>query len=323
MRFALTKLPGISMPRASSIAAGAALILAISFTLPAASQTPVVKEFEVQTPRTFGYVIGDVFRQRVHLELYPPYRLEIESLPLRGRINRWLEIRSTVLERPGAQGASVYDIDLDYQIFNAPLKLQQLSTPARSLSVGGPDGPMELPIPEWTFSVAPIVSTQGYGNELPWAVRPARPPPPMPVAPHLWRAALAGALLAIVIIYLCWLRWGVPLMARANRPFARAYRDLRRLNRRALDESVYQLALRRLHGAFNETAGRALFADQLAAFHSSHPRFRGLEHAIDGLFAESRSVFFSSDSQAPADGSELRRLIGLCHECRERERRTP
>lgn len=310
------------MPRALSTAAGAALILTIGFTPPVAAQNAVVKEFEVQTPRAFGYVIGDVFHHRVHLELYPPYQLETESLPLRGRINRWLEMRSTVQEKFGAQGAKVYDVDLNYQIFNAPLELQHLSTPAHTLSAIGPDGRIELPIPAWNFSVAPIVSTQGYGDQVPWAVRPARPPPPTPVAPHVWRAGLAGAIFAMVILYLCWLRWGVALLARANRPFARAHRDLRRLNRRAFDESVYRLALRRLHGAFNETAGRALFCDQLAAFHASHPRFRGLEPAIDGLFAESRVVFFSSDPHAPAEGNDLKRLIALCRDCRERERRS-
>jgi mxaA protein len=135
------------------------------------------------------------------------------------------------------------------------------------------------------------------------------------------RLVLMAVIFVAALLFLSWVRWGLPLLARANRPFARAYRDLGRLKRRSFDESVYRQALRRLHGAFNETAGRALFSEQLQAFYASHPRYGGLEQSIDQLFAESRSIFFATGRATPVEGSDLSRLVGLCRECRERERR--
>ncbi len=279
-----------------------------------------MKSLQVDTPRAFGYVIGDVFRHDVHLELHAPYRLEPDSLPLRGKINRWLEMRASLLDTSRSAGVTIYDITLNYQIFNAPSEIQRIATPAHSMMVVGPDGPTGVVIPAWEFSVAPIISPAQADAEAPLALRPPRQPPPIPLAPRVARFALMAVIFGAALLYLSWVRWGLPLLARANQPFARAYRDLRRLRRRSFDESVYRQALRRLHGAFNETAGRALFAEQLEAFHSSHPRFGGLEQTIDRLFAESRSVFFAPRGSTPANGSDFSHLIGLCRECRERER---
>lgn len=316
-----TRSPGISMPKAQSSTTGAALLLILAFAAPAVAESPAVKELEVITPRAFGYVIGDVFRHRIRVTLHPPYRLETDSLPLRGRISRWLEMSSTVAETSDAKAVTIYEIVLDYQIFNAPFEIERVSTPEHELTVEGPADRTAVTIPAWEFSVAPIVTTLQAGAETSWALRPPRPPPPMSAAPHLRRSALAAAIVTAALIGLCWLRWGVPLLARANRPFARAYRDLRRLERRRFEESVYRQALQRLHRAFNETAGRAIFSGQLEVFHAGHARFRGLESSIDRLFEESRSVFFLSGPRAPSAEHDLSRLIGLCREFRDRERR--
>lgn len=315
-----TRSRDISMTKPTSSMRAVMLLLGCCCLGSAVAQSPAVKSLQVDTPRAFGYVIGDVFRHHARLELYLPYRLEPDSIPLQSKLNRWLEVRASLLDKSRLPGVTVYDISLDYQIFNAPSEIQRIATPAHSMMVVGPGGPVSVVIPEWEFSVAPITSLPGADAEATLALRPPRQPPPIPLAPRLERFALMAVIFSAALLYLIWLRWGVPLLARANQPFARAYRDLKRLRRRSFDESVYRQALRRLHGAFNETAGRALFAEQLQAFHSSHPRFGGLEQPIDQLFAESRSVFFAPRRSTPANGSDFSRLIGLCRECRARER---
>ncbi len=299
----------------------AILLLGCCFVGSAVAQNPVVKSLQMDTPRAFGYVIGDVIRHHVRLELHAPYRLEPGSLPLRGKVNRWLEMRSTALELSRSSGLTVYDITLDYQIFNAPSKIQRVGTPAHDLMAAGPDSRAPVVIPAWEFSVAPIISAPRADADAPLESRPLRQPPPIPLAPRVVRLALMAVIFVAALLFLSWVRWGLPLLARANRPFGRAYRDLRRLKRRSFDESVYRQALRRVHGAFNETAGRALFAEQLEIFYANHPRYGGLAPSIDRLFAESRSIFFAAGDATPVQGSDLSRLIGLCRECRERERR--
>jgi mxaA protein len=316
-----TRSRAISMPSPHSLFMRAAVLLACSFLVPAFAQSPAVKRLQVYTPRAFGYVIGDVFRHRVRVELKAPYRLETESLPARGKINRWLEMRSRVLELSRSPEATEYEIAFDYQIFNAPSVVQRVRTPAHELIAAGPADRFAVVIPAWEFSVAPIISSSAADGESPVAVRPPRPPPPIPLAPYMARFALALVIFAAALLYLCWLRWGVPILSRANRPFARAYRDLKRLSRQPFDQSVYRQALRRMHGAFNETDGRALFSEQLEAFHARHQRFGGLERPIEWLFVESQSVFFAVGDPALADQSRLSHIVGLCRECRERERR--
>lgn len=299
----------------------AILLLGCCFLGSAVAQSPAVKSLQVDTPRPFGYVIGDIFRHRVRIDLHAPYRLELDSIPLSGKLNRWLEMRTTVLEISRSPGATVYDIILDYQIFNAPLEIKRVATPAHQVMVAGSVDRTPVTIPAWEFSVTPITSSHRADATAPQDLRPPRPPPPISLSPHITRFALTAAIFAAAVLCLGWTRWGVPLLARANRPFARAYRDLKRLHKRSFDESVYRQALRRLHGAFNETAGRALFSEQLSAFHASHPRFSGLEQPIDELYSESRSVFFAAGSTASAEKGDLSRLIFLCRECRQRERR--
>lgn len=316
-----TRSRAISMLSPHSYFMRGAVVLACCFLVPAFAQSPAVKRLQVDTPRAFGYVIGDVFRHRVRLELIAPYRLETDSLPAGGKINRWLEMRSRVLDLTRSPDATVYEIAFDYQIFNAPAVVQGVSTPAHKVMAAGPADRIAVVIPAWEFSVAPIISSFPADSELPVALRPPRPPPPIPLAPHMARFALMAVIFTATLLYLGWMRWGVPLLARANRPFARAYRDLKRLNRRSFDQSIYHGALRRMHGAFNETAGRALFSAQLETFHARYPRFSGLEQPIEQLFAESQSVFFTPGSPALADESHLSVLLRLCRECRERERR--
>ena len=115
-----------------------------------------------------------------------------------------------------------------------------------------------------------------------------------------------------------WVAFGSPFTRTARRPFARAYRDLRGIARSPFSPETFRAALQRLHRAFDESAGRTLFAEHLDAFFADRPGADGLRAATVDFFALSRGEFFAADAAAPAQS--LKSLLQFCRRWRERER---
>jgi mxaA protein len=65
-----------------------------------------------------------------------------------------------------------------------------------------------------------------------------------------------------------------------------------------------------LHRAFDATAGRRVFADDLDAFISRHQHFLPLRNRIAAFFEMSRAVFFGVGVQAP----DVASWMGLCRD---------
>jgi len=293
------------------------LVWALSPQLPAES---VVKRLEVETPRAFGYVIGDTLDHRITLELARPYRLDEASLPAAGQLRAGLELRAPVVRVHQARDTTCYEILLTYQIFHFAERLQTLAIPPVELrfAKGGPRLPVV--VPEWRFSLAPLAPRRIEGSVALPELRPDRPPPDMPVQPHVYRLIALAAGLFTALMYLAHAWWGMPLLARRSRPFAHAFRDLRRLARKPFTETRYLDALRRLHRAFNQTAGRTLFAGNLDLFFVRHPEFASLRMPIEGLFMQSQQAFFQPRQSRAADADSLQDLLQLCRRCRALER---
>ncbi len=293
------------------------LLCALSPQLPA---EPVVKRLEVVTPRAFGYVIGDTLDHRITLELARPYRLDEASLPAAGQLRAGLELRAPVVRVRQVRDTTRYEILLTYQIFHFAERLQTLAIPPVELRVGKGGPSLPVMVPEWRFSLAPLAPRRIEGSAALPELRPDRPPPAMPVRPHVYRLIALAAGLFTALMYLAHAWWGMPLLARRNRPFAHALRDLRRLARKPFSEARYLDALRRLHRAFNQTAGRTLFADNLDLFFVRHPEFASLRASIEGLFMQSRQAFFRPRQSLATDADSLQDLLQLCRRCRALER---
>ena len=71
-----------------------------------------------------------------------------------------------------------------------------------------------------------------------------------------------------------------------------------------------------LHRAFDATAGRRMFADDLDAFISHHKQFIPLRQRIGAFFEVSRGVFFGANVQVP----DVASWVGLCRDLANAER---
>ncbi len=276
--------------RADRLALAAALY-AVLFLVP----RPVcadfaILEFQVADPRPFGYVIGDTIERRIEVEATRPFALETDKLPKVRRANAWLDLQKVKLtSNPGLRSVR-YRLTLTYQLINSPEALETLALPKVSLRFVHGSKAVVQEAPEFLFNAAPITPPQVLAREGLDVMRPDQPPSPIPETEHRILFTFFLSVSMLTLLYMGYLRFGLPW--HGPRPFAWAYRDLRRLAKQADGEHAFREGLRRVHRAFDQTAGRPLFAEQLEAFFAEHPRFAQMQSTTQKFFELSRSEFF-------------------------------
>lgn len=273
---------------------------------------------ELQTPRSFGYVIGDIVPVQAIVETDARYRLESNALPKPGPIDRRLWLRRVDAEEIRHGQKVRYRLRLEYQTFYAPLSVKNLTIPAVSLTLAGPGEPPAAQIPAWTFSVTPLRGLAAAEENGEVAARPEIEPKPLETWP-LWLSlsawsGLGMAASAYWAYGLGWLNLG-----RRGRHFAEAIVALRRTipNEASLEER--KAAYAAVHRAFNRTLGFALFRENLPAFFARHPRYAPVQTEIEAFFAASYAAAFLDEDRTGMD-FPLPRLVELCRECIRIER---
>jgi mxaA protein len=259
----------------------------------------------VEQPRPFGYTVGDVVTQRVLLQLQDK-DFEPAALPRAGRVGVWLE-RRTPKRETDSDGRRW--LIVDYQLINAPQSLRTVTLPGWELKPRG-DGPA-LAIGEWHLTVAPITPRWTNGQSGLVDLLPDRPAPSVDIEPIRRRIVLwSSALIATLIAWLGWLLWR-NRRARAEQPFARAWRELH-----ALDESA-PAAWQALHRAFDRTAGGTLQMGTLPLLFDRAPHLEPLRPQIEQFYAQSAALFFGATPPTAATLS----LRTFCRALRRLEKR--
>ena len=308
------------MRRHRAMAPWAWTIFFIVAIVPAKAQDASAWRIDVETPAVLGYTIGDVIHHRAHLVLDAPYRLDEGALPVVRKLNSWLEIRSVDVDAHRGWRSRTYDIEITYQVFNTTRAVRGLATPPVSLAVVAGEDTFPVIMPAWSFSVLPVTAAEEIPPGTLPVLRPSQAPAPVDVHPYALRITLLSASLLGAVAYLVYLNGSIPFLRRSNGPFARAHRRLKRLQRRPFGDPVRRDAYRHLHAAFNETAGRVLFVDDLDAFFAEQPRFRGLRVSIESFYAESRQLFFSEEAHDPLTATSVGPLLRLALCFRDAER---
>lgn len=265
----------------------------------AASATAVIEQ-----PRPFGYMIGDVFSQRILLQI-DGKQFEPAAMSHSERIGVWLERRAPRVETmPDSRQWLV----VDYQVINSPQDLALVTIPAwELLAKSGTDS---LRIAEWSISVSPLTPLRTLATDGLDELRPDRPAPIIATAPIRRQIAVfSGASVLTVLMWLCWFVWRNWRTSRSQ-PFGRALREMRRLN----DKSPQ--AWRALHRAFDRVAGQVTQTATLTVLFQRAPQLIPLSPKIE-MFFEQSSEFFFGEGLPPAPMSVRK----LCVELRRIEKR--
>lgn len=273
----------------------------------------------VKEPRAYGHVVGDRIRRSVRFDLPTGYQLERASLPGEGDLEYWLDLASVDVDRQTQRGGRVV-VTLDYQLFYAPLQASQRELPGFTVQASNTANErIEARIPGFVFTMSPIIELQPeakFGDEENNLVLPdERPALRNTVAP---RNASLAALGAILLALLSWAWAADRIPGRERGPFARALARIRSL-RKADDNNAVPEALRAIHRAFDTTAGRSVFAEDVARFVATYPAFADRRDEIEIFFDFSRRFFFGSEAIDCSRGHTLDELTHLARECRRRE----
>jgi mxaA protein len=272
-------------------ARGRRLVLAAVGLAALAASTRALS-LETVEPRPFGYSVGDLLERTLRVDRTRDGTLDPASLPKPGRVGRWFQLRAVTPLPDGVR--------LDYQIVNTPPQPDRENLPSLRVRVIGLDGrARDVDIGPFTVAMAPVA--QFGSDEAIDAddVRPDLDPRPIDTARRRARVFLyVGALTVLVAMQLA------PALARRlgwrrAGPFARALRALRRLPRREEDVAARNHALRRLHQALDEAAGRTLAMDNVEALFLAHPVLAPARASVEALLAQSRASFFAEAPPPP------------------------
>ena len=268
--------------------------------------------------RDVAYTIGELVPRTVVLEAKKPLTLLNTSLPIPGYERRWrgqvtgIELRTITHSQSLGTDSTTYILNLSYQIFTTGVTAKAAFLPAETIKFTDGKNIITYRIPEWGFRVSPIAL---FGSvKLEDDMSKYRGPLLLNPAPQKHHLKILLGIFGISLLGLLYILGINTWLPRMGGPFARAYRDLRKLPD---TPQGLQQAVERLHKALNLTAGTSVFsADN---FITSKPAFAGLKGDIDQFFSLSRSVFFE-----PGAASGLQQpqqwLKRFCVSCRNYER---
>ncbi|MGB8337891.1 MAG: hypothetical protein WCD07_01945 [Burkholderiales bacterium] len=275
-----------------------------------------VADFTVRTeePRPFGYVIGDELSRRVEIDTPSASKLQNDFLPRPGRVDAWLELRAINTAEKSIGTNTRHTLDLRYQIMNSPEKVKTHSLSKLLIIFNNNDALKSVEIAESPFTVSPITPAFVLARDGLEEMRADKSAQLIDASAHYWRLGFATLAVAAALLSLIYIKWGMPFLRKHNGPFARARRDINKLS-----ETDSPAALRRLHRAFDETAGVSIFPQHLTEFFTRHPAFSDLQTDTRKFFSNSRQAFFS---KAAASDSSINKkwLLDFCARCRDRER---
>jgi mxaA protein len=288
---------------------------------------------DVALPRAFGYQIGDRLTGSVTVRVPAGLVLDPASLPAPGSRGQALELRSVSRHAEREAGGERLVLTLDYQVFVSPPAVRTFETPTLALRFTGMPREETLRVEPWPVTVAPLApvdvsSRRGLGELLPDVAAPA-----IDTRATRLRLQTAATVALLAIVALAQIHLGLPWWGHRRRPFARAWRELRRLPSPGTSRGAAADAVRRLHAALNATAGEVVFAGGIDRTIAAHPRYAALRGELLDFFALSNRVcFVVDDGAARATGdactassvgdADLAWLRDFCRRCRDAERGT-
>jgi mxaA protein len=276
------------------------------------SLTEPVISFQVQNPRPFGYVIGDEISQRIIVEVRHGMDLQYSSLPSKGSVNRWLNLNKVKIKKSKGKDGQVYQIDMTYQLFYAPLEVKMLEIPNFTLQFKQFGNNIEQAIPLWHFTAAPLrelAIRQKDGKEY---MRPNMNAPLLNNDAAITRLLFFLSIAIATALYLAWL-YGLLTFLPKYHIFKKPARKMAKLSGENADR-LFSI----MHNALNKLNGKPLFNHHITDFYQRFPRYQQLNTELDWFFKQSNQYFFSADNAWNASDAE--KIKTLCQHCLEIER---
>lgn len=273
----------------------------------------------VNPDRNVGFTVGDILTRTVTLEVKKPYQLVKTALPIVGYERRWKnQLTGIVLEQISVDESSGLDtnkyvVKLGYQVFTNNVVAKPAVLPEEIVKFSADGKQFAYPIPSWYFRISPIAT---YGQVIiEKDMSPFRGPLLLDTTSHKNLLVVLLSVFGVSLLGLLYVLGVNTWLPRMGGPFAKAYRDLRKVP--ATEDGLKQ-AVARVHEALNKTAGSSVF--NAMGFLESKPGFLPVTAGLDQFFKLSRHVFFEPTAPHGLDQPPLTWLRQFCLACRNCER---
>ncbi len=307
-----------------------ALLATFNLSVAYAADTPLppmdaknIKVSIVEPERDVGYVVGDILQRTVTLEVKKPYELIETSLPIVGYEHRYqgqvtgIELSKIATKKQEHSDSTTHILHLSYQVFTTgkvakPAILRPEIIKFKNTSKGEL---LQYQLPSFSFRISPL---SVYGQvKVKDEMSPFRAPLLLDAAPEIFKLKVLLGVLGAALLGLLYILGMRAWLPRMGAPFAKAYRDIRKLP--ATSEGIQQ-AVARVHKSLNITAGNSVFSDNLDQFVAHKPAFKPVKADIERFFGLSRHVFFEPQAAHQAGEAPLDWLRSFCRRCRDCER---
>ena len=262
--------------------------------------------------RQYGYVIGDEIVVEGSAAVPRGYAPDADSIPKPGRRGALLELRDSALEnRPDER----YRFRARFLVVNSATAVRTVETPPLAIrfrKAGAAD--LTLALPEIPVTVSPLTPAEVLARD---GLEELQPDVAVPRIETKWiRLRLIGfaVVAAVLFMWFAWAQGWVPTSLLTRRPFACVRGAISRLGT-AEDERVLAEQARRIHRAFDESAGFAVTDETLDRFFELRPTFGVLRSEIRSFFEASNRYFFAENGLALPSIDAMRQLVRRLAEC--------
>lgn len=278
---------------------------------------------EANPERDAGYVVGDKLTRTITLTILKPYELVTETLPIVGYEHKFkgqksgIELAEIHIEKVVRKDDVSHTIDLTYQVFTTSKLAKPASLRAEFVKIRNLNTKkvVQYRIPSWNFRISPlsVFGSVKLDKEMSTYIKPLQ----IDSSKIKTRLTIALSVLAAALLGLLYILGVRAWLPRMGAPFAKAYRDLKKLPD---TNAGLQQAVSRIHTSLNQTAGASVFNDNLAEFITQKPQFSPAKQEIEAFFKLSRYTFFEVAGAHTLDTNAKSWLIELCRHLRDCER---
>jgi mxaA protein len=268
---------------------------------------------EAGEPRAFGYQIGDTVQRRVTVHADAGWELDATSLPRPGARGGALELRHVDAAARAEGGGRRHEFDLQYQVFISPTAVRTFEIPSFRLRFSGPQRSEEVLVEAWPVTVAPLLPEDVSPRRGLGELRPDHEPPLIDTRALQLRLLVCAVAALLLLGVLAVIQLGPPWRAARNRPFGRAWRQLRHLPPN-VSEAQWRAACKTMHDALNRSAGEVLFEPGLERFIAARPAFSAVRDDLSRFLRLSRGEFFGDGAPESRDTQWLLALCRRCHD---------
>ncbi len=282
-----------------------------------------VKIIEDNPTRDAGFVVGDILTRKITLTIKKPYELVKESLPIVGYEHRYkgqisgIELVDINTEESIHSDSVTHVLNLKYQVFMTSKLAKPAALRAEIVKIRNPEKKevLQYRIPSFSFRISPL---SVFGQvKLKEEMSPFVEPLLIDASKEQWYLKGLIGVLTISLLGLLYIFGMNAWLPRMGAPFAKAYRDIRKLP--DTPEGI-QKAVARVHESLNKTAGASLFNDNLENFIANKPTFSPAKNEIEQFFNLSRFAFFEANRPASLPTYSKQWLLQLCRHLRDCER---